>query len=182
MDITRVGQRLLLVMLLLVASGLSLNGQTPPPPIVALTDATIDQVGVAIEHTVLASLAAGPEDLRLQVRQVGNVIVGQDDPRYDRSVPNPGDGQGILKRVQQLADQLSSNDQTPDMARVARRVVGYINLAIDHAQQALRAQRPEQINNEVAQLLAFLSAARGSREDPLLEGGLRNLRAQLGGH
>lgn len=180
MIIARVTQRLLLVALLIAASGLSLSGQAPPPAIVALADTTIDQVGIAVEHTVLASLAAGPNDLQLQVRQVFNVLVGQDDPRYDRSTPNPGNGQGILKLAQQLADQLSGNDQAPDMAKVARRVVGYINLAIEHAQQALRVQRPEQVNNEVAQLLAFLSASRGSREDPLLEGGLRNLRAKLG--
>jgi hypothetical protein len=178
----RATQRLLLVALLFAASGLSSTGQTSPPPIVALVDTTIDQVGVAIEHTVLASLAAGPEDLQLQVRQVGNVLVGQDDPRYDRGVPNPGDGAGILKRVQQLSDQLGSNDQTPDMARVAKRVLLYINLAIEHAQQALRAQHPNQAAMEIAHLLALLSAARGSSEDPLLQGGLRNLRAQLAGH
>jgi len=174
----RLSRWFLLVALLVVTASFTLSGQIPPPPIVALIDTTIDQVGIAIEHTVLASLAAGPDDLQLQGRQVINVIVGQDDPRYDHSIPDPGDGQGILKRVQQLADQFNSV-QTPDLAKVSKRVLLYINLAIDHAQKALQAHNAGQANTELAHLLALLSAARGAREDPLLQGGLRNIRDQL---
>ena len=173
--------RLLLLGLLVALSSPSLSGQSSATPLAALADTTIDQVSIAAEHTVLASLAAGPGDLRLQVHQVLNLLVGKDDPRYAPDIPNPGSREGLLKLVAQLVDRLSAAGKAPDLTKVARRVLFYLNLAGEHAQQALRAQRPAQQAGEVAQLLAFLSAARGAREDPLLQGGLRNLRAALAG-
>ncbi len=178
MIFARLNRWFLLVTLLVVTASSTLSGQMPPPPVIALIDVTIDQVGIAVEHTVLASFAAGPDDLQVQVRQVINVLVGQDDPRYNHGIPDPGDGQGVLKRVQQLADLLNS-DQTPDLARVAKRVLLYVNLAIDHAEKALQAHNAGQAETELAHLLALISAARGSGEDPLLQGGLRNLRIQM---
>lgn len=147
---------------------------------------TEEQLGVAIREAVFAWPASELEELRPRAARMVNVIVGQDSRHYQSEAGDPpgSDGVGVLVHLDRLRSVIRSNADGTNRARTLLFALEIATTFARDAQgellQALRARGASDMRAAVRRALAFLSAARGAREDPLSEGGVRALLVHLG--
>lgn len=156
-----------------------------PPEARQLATRAVDQLSVAIREAVFAWPASEVNELRPRAARMLNVIVGQSSRHHQSEVGDPpgADGVGILTYLERLREVIRSHAQG---ANRARQLLFSLEIGMTFSQEAqrelldaLRTRDADALRGAVRRALAFLSAARGTREDPLSEGGVRALLAQL---
>lgn len=145
----------------------------------------IDQLNVAIREAVFAWPASEVTELRPRAARMLNVLVGPASRHYQADIGDPpgADGVGVLTHLQRLREAIRSHGQGTERNRA---LLFSLEIALTFGQDAegkllsaIRTRDVEALQTAVQHAFAFLSAARGAREDPLSEGGVRALLAQL---
>lgn len=146
----------------------------------------MEQAGVAIREAVFAWPASDLRELRLRAARVFNVLVGEESPEYraEAGFPPGADGVGVLVYLERLQRALSGPaEQGNERARSLLFALGMVQYYTAEAKEALsvagHADGLPRARRAFRQGLAFLLAARGSREDPPSEGGIRALYREL---
>jgi hypothetical protein len=163
------------------------SGTPLPPEVRDWARLAVDQLGVAIRVAVFALNVPALSDIQLQAERVLNTLVGKQNPDYlPRAGDPPGsDGVGVLSYLSRMREAIESRAQANERLRpllFALSSIGvYLQEALQRVAEIRRTREEAQARRSLNQLLAFLVAARGSREDPPSEGGARALLMQLGG-
>jgi hypothetical protein len=132
-----------------------------------------------------------PASRREEAQEILNYVIGKKDPDYVETknpplaVPKNWDGTGIADRAAKLREELDQainrGEMAPGLARLLRASVSEITFLIKRvaalAREALKDER--QLSERLCDVKMLLIAARGAREDALLEGGLRAILANL---
>ena len=87
-----------------------------------------------------------------------------------------------LSRMREAIEpRAQANERLRPLLFALSSVQVYLQETLERIQQILRTREEALARRALNQLLAFLIAARGSKEDPPSEGGARALLMQLGG-
>ena len=186
----RLGRAALLLGLIVgLISGMSGQAQSPnglPPEARRLAARAVEQLSVAIREAVFAWPASDAPELRTRAARMLNVTVGASHRHYRPEVGDPpgADGGGVIPYLQRLRELIRQH-ATGDGRE--RRLLFALEIALSFARQAqgdLVAALRGPVSVDDLRLagrrsFALLSAARGASEDPLSEGGVRALLAQL---
>jgi hypothetical protein len=167
--------------------GFAQNGQGDfTGPVRDESQKTIDQLTLAIRIGLIAPDATSNlGDVKLNMARILNILVGPNDPLYQKNVDNPpgADGIGViphLNKIQNvLAPYANSNAQAQSLLHALPGIIFFTNSATDDLSAALKSQDDGIVRRTLHRLIAFLVAARGSRDDPLSEGGVRAINAQM---
>lgn len=159
-----------------------------PPEAREWAHSAIEQLSVAIREAVFAWPASDLSELRLRAARVLNVLVGEESPEYRAQAGRPpgADGVGAIVYLERLQRALSGPaEQGNEQARSLLFALGMVQYYAAEAKEALsaagHADGLPRARRSFRQALAFLLAARGSREDPPSEGGVRALYRELEG-
>ena len=146
----------------------------------------IDQLTLAIRIGLIAPDAAtGLSDIKMTIGRILNLLVGPNDPLYQKNVDNPqgADGIGIIPHLNNIQNALqpyaNSNAQAQSLLHALVGIEFYTGNASGDLSVALKSQDDGLVRRTLHRLVAFLVAARGSRDDPLSEGGVRAINAQM---
>lgn len=182
---------IVLLMLLLgltvgVFGGAGSEDLSIPPEAREWTAKAIEQLGVGVREAVFAWPASEPGELKLRVGRILNVLVGRESPLYQPQAGDPpgSDGTGVLIYVGQLQRVLDARSKASDRVRSLLFSLMMVRFFAEEAREelseAVRARDLRVVRQRIRRSLAFLTAARGNREDPLSEGGLRAMLAAMG--
>ena len=131
-------------------------------PITALIKAK-DQLVLALKHAEL-SLAphqSGSGWTRVHMQHVLNILEGKGGADYQKKVENPGDGYGAVRYLKD-ANALVKPDS--DAAQGIEFTFAYLNEAVEHANDALRADTVKAIHRNAGLVVGMLSSALGRAE------------------
>ncbi len=134
-----------------------------------------------------------PASRREEAQEILNYVIGKKDRDYVETknpplaVPKNWDGTGIADRAAKLSEELdhviNRGEMAPGLARLLRASVSEITFLIKRvaalAREALKSENERQLGEKLCDVKILLIAARGAREDALLEGGLRAVLANL---
>jgi len=160
------------------------QGQAGNPELRALGDKLVEQLNIAVQEALFAVLIVpaaefGERELKQRAQRTLNILVGKESPDYV-PIEDPGDGVGAFKYAQQLLRKIRESGLARDLVFAADTVVFDIAMAIERAKGAIKAPNLNQGQSEMRRAFAFLIAARGSKDDPISEGGARAIRLKLG--
>jgi len=157
-----------------------------PPEARDWARAAIEQLSVAIREAVFAWPASDLRELRLRAARVLNVLVGEKSPEFraPAGLPPGADGVGLLVHLERLQEALRGPaERGNERARSLLFALEMVQYYVAETREALnavgRAEGLPRARRAFRQALAFLLAARGSREDPPSEGGTRALYREL---
>lgn len=145
-----------------------------------VVDKAAEQTRIAVQHTLLAALSVTLSDLKLHACHVLNIIVGKGSPDYDPSCGDPGDGVGLMnycKEIQRLIEAKSEYKER--WAWPAENYVIWLGAAITPLKRVKEVRDEREARQTMRQVLAFLKATQGCREDSATEGGLRTIQRWL---
>ena len=124
-----------------------------------------DQLEIAIHFAELAVRPHQPGQgwHRTQMQRALNALVGEKDPRFDSSVDNPGDGHGAVAYLREAHRALTGCRPLNTCAAIES-CLAYIEAAIEHAEEAMKAGHRAGLSQRQARLFgALLVVARGDR-------------------
>lgn len=174
---------------------LPVSARAPEDPLQELyiqTEASIEQISLALTHTLFAwsALRRGDDESgRTHIHYVLNIIEGPQGEHYDPSYGGPdegiGDGVGALVHAARLLEELQSADRGEDYLVAAENAVLFLEWATSRVLSALELLDEEGDEEgavaELRRAQGLLMAARGSREEKNrpTEGGARTILAWL---
>ncbi len=179
-------QVLMLMLALLWLPGSYLPGQATNPKLRLLADKLVEQLNIAVQEALFAVLIVPPaefgwRELKQRAQRTLNILVGKESPDYVPIEGGPGDGVGAFKYAQQLLRKIRESGLARDLIFAADTVVFDIAMAIERAKGVLKASNLNQGQSEMRRAFAFLIAGRGSKDDPVGEGGARAIQLKLRG-
>jgi hypothetical protein len=124
-----------------------------------------DQLEIAIHF---AELAVSPHQTglgwhRAHIQRAINALVGEKDPRFDKTVENPGDGHGAIAYLKEARKALTGC-RPLNACEAIESTLSYISAAIDHAEESLKVGNRAGLSQRQARLFgALLVVARGDR-------------------
>ena len=130
-----------------------------PSPIPALTKAK-EQLTLALKHAEL-SLAphqSGSGWTRVHLRHVLNILEGKGGPNYRAKVENPGDGYGVLHYLKDANAVVAPDSQAAEGLEFT---FAYLHEAVEHANDALRADTSKAIHRNAGLVAGMIAAALG---------------------
>jgi hypothetical protein len=131
-------------------------------PIPVLTKVQ-EQLTLALKHAEL-SLApnqAGKGWTRIHMQHVLNILEGKGGADYQAKVENPGDGYGAVNYLKD-ANALVGTDSKA--AQGIEFTFAYLHEAVEHANEALRADTMKKIQRNAGLVVGMLTAALGRPE------------------
>jgi hypothetical protein len=142
--------------------------ETQPSPMPALTKAQ-EQLTLALKHAEL-SLTTHQADkgwTRVHMQHVLNILEGKGGADYQKKVENPGDGYGALHYLRD-ANALVTPDSKA--AQGIEFTFAYLNEAVEHANDALRADTMKAIQRNAGLVVGMITAAlgRSDSETPIV--------------
>lgn len=152
-----------LLILLLASTNFHIGGQPGPLELTDLVDKIVAQLDEAIRDVIFGALSQTLEEIKVGARGVLDLCFDGKD--------------GLLGHVQQLKDQIRDTPQAWELRPAAENIWHFVNFAIEHLRKTVRTPKVEGARDEMRRAQAFFTAARGSREDRLAEGGARTLQA-----
>lgn len=131
-----------------------------------------DQLEIAIHY---AELAVAPHQPglgwhRAHVQRAINVIVGKDNPDFQKEVENPGDGHGVMKYLQEGHDAMKGCRPVTTCDAIEG-TLEYLRAAVEHGKKSVELGRMAGMSQQQARMFgALLRAAHGTRdtESPVL--------------
>ena len=163
------------------------SGTPLPPEVRDWARQAVDQLGVTIREGVFALNVPALSDIQLRAQRVLNVLLGKKSPDYQQRAGDPpgADGVGVLTYLSRMREAIESrapgNDRLRALLFALNSIQAYLQEAGERVVEISRTREETLARRTLNQLLAFLIAARGSKEDPPSEGGARALLMQLGG-
>jgi hypothetical protein len=137
------------------------------------------QLDVALQQALLSSAAPTPDNAEWLNHQLINLLEGRSGADYDPKYAMAGDELGLID----YAGQIKTGLQDPGYAHrfdiTIDNVISYFNLGLDHARRAVALSNLPDIQKEMNQVTAFLSAAKGRTDDVAPLGGILLLKAQI---
>lgn len=161
--------------------GLSTQGQWQIsfPKLKEVVDKAIEQMRLAISHTLLAAFSVTLSDLKLHACHVLNIIVGKVSSDYDPSCGDPGDGVGLMNYCKELQKLIAESEYKERWAWPAENYLIWLSVVITLLKKARETADANEARQAMRQVLALLKATQGCKDDPATEGGLRTLQARL---
>ena len=157
-------QLLIWVAVWLLPGAVTMAGAAEPQasPITALTKAK-DQLTLALKHAELSLAPHQPGSgwTRVHMQHVLNILEGKEGADFQKKVENPGDGYGVLRYLKD-ANALVKPDS--DAAQGIEFTFAYLNEAVEHANDALRAKTMKAIHHNAGLVAGMISAALGRPE------------------
>ena len=166
-------------------SGFSMQGQWQISfsKLKEVVDKAAEQARLAVQHTLLGALSPTLSDLKLHACHVLNIIVGKGSADYDPSCSDPGDGFGLMNYSKEI-QKLIADPEYRERERwswPAENYVIWLGVVITLLKKVRETADVNEARQAMRQVLAFLKATQGCKDDPATEGGLRTLQARLGG-
>jgi len=144
---------------------------------VALLEVFVTEVDLAIQQASFGSFAVSLNEAREQAHQVLNITVGEGDASFDSTVPNLGDGVGLVSYARRLARLFEESDQLGPYRVTVDNIAFFVGASTEMLKLALRSQNPADARRNIRISQGLLLAARGAPGDLPSEGGLRTLLA-----
>jgi hypothetical protein len=128
-----------------------------------------------------------------EAQEILNYLIGKKSPDYlattrpPLSIPKQWDGAGIIEHhdrlIQELENAIGRGEINQPNARLLRasvlEIAQLIRRAIGITKESLALDNERSLKEKLVELKTALVAARGSRQDPLLEGGARSVMENL---
>lgn len=144
-----------------------------------VVDKALDQMRLAIQHTLLAAFSLTLSDLKLHACHVLNLVVSQGSPDYDPGCGEVGDGVGLMNYCQEIRRLIGDSEYQERWAWATENYLIWLEAAIPLLKRVKEVGEESEARKLMRQMLAFLKAIQGCEEDPPTEGGLRTLRRWL---
>lgn len=125
-----------------------------------------EQLGIALHY---AEMAVAPHQPgmgwhRGQTQRAINIVVGADNPDFNKDVENPGDGHGVMKYLKEAHDAMKGC--TPvNTCDAIESSLEYLRAAVDHGKKSIELGRMAGMSQAQARMAgALLRAALGTRD------------------
>jgi hypothetical protein len=125
-----------------------------------------EQLGIALHY---AEMAVAPHQPgmgwhRGQTQRAINVVVGADNPDFNKEVENPGDGHGVMRYMKEAHDAMKGC--TPvNTCDAIESSLEYLRAAVDHGKKSIELGRMAGMSQAQARMAgALLRAALGTRD------------------
>jgi len=166
----------ILVLGVLLFSGLSLTqAQDDRQNIRGFLEVFLTQLDLAVQQASFGATALTNDEAQIQSHQVLNIIVGEGDAGFDATVPNLGDGVGLITYARRLTVIVNQNGSLADFRVTAENITFYVAAATDFLRQSTRSQNVRDSRRFIHIAQGLMLAARGAPGDLPSEGGIRTL-------
>lgn len=125
-----------------------------------------EQLGIAIHY---AELSVAPHQPgmgwhRAQTQRAINIVVGADNPDFNKEVENPGDGHGVMKYLKDAHEAMKGC--TPvNTCDAIESALEYLRAAVDHGKKSIELGRMAGMSQAQARMFgALLRASLGTRD------------------
>ncbi len=170
-------------LLMLILGGLLIPGVTQAQDdrqnLRGFLEIFVTQLDLAIQQASFGATALTTDEAQTQAHQVLNITVGESDAGFDATVPNLGDGVGLITYARRLTVIVSQTDQLADFRVTAENITFYVATATDFLRQALRSQNVRDSRRFIHIAQGLMLAARGTPGDLPSEGGIRTLLSMV---
>ncbi len=125
-----------------------------------------EQLGIAIHY---AELSVAPHQPgmgwhRAHTQRAINIVVGADNPDFNKEVENPGDGRGVMKYLKEAHEAMKGC--TPvNTCDAIESTLEYLRAAVDHGKKSIELGRMAGMSQAQARMFgALLRASLGTRD------------------
>lgn len=169
-------------LILLTALGGAQPGSPDPAELRRMAEALVAQLDLAHQEAVFGMLAPNFGAVKLHAQRIINIIQGKNGPDYNPQVGEIGDGVGALVHAQQFRGRIRNTPLASVFMLGIENVIFDVSFgAIEQAKRALKTPDVNRARPLLRAARAFIYSARGSRNDPVSEGGARAILARLVG-
>jgi len=125
-----------------------------------------DQLDIALHY---AELAVAPHQPgmgwhRAHTQRAINVVVGADNPDFNKEVENPGDGHGVMKYLKEAHEAMKGCTPT-NTCDAIESTMEYLRAAVEHGKKSIELGRMAGMSQAQARMFgALLRAALGTRD------------------
>lgn len=101
---------------------------------------------------------------RAQTQRAINIVVGADNPDFNKEVENPGDGRGVMKYLKDAHEAMKGC--TPvNTCDAIESALEYLRAAVDHGKKSIELGRMAGMSQAQARMFgALLRASLGTRD------------------
>jgi hypothetical protein len=128
-------------------------------------------------------LAPNLNAAKLHAQRVINIVQGKNGLDYNPQAGDLGDGIGALTHAQRFRESIRNTPLAQIFMLGVESVIFDLSAvglgAVEQAKRALRAPDLNRVRPFLRAARAFLYSARGSKDDPVSEGGARAILARL---
>jgi len=184
-------KRLLLIVVLLISTVATLGeGQSSDSNFASqahtISQEAIQQLSLAIRLTIFSVQSPSLNDLKFNAARIMNVLVGADSPLFneDVGIPQNADRTGVIPRLARisalLAPHAEGDARVQNWLNALESIEFFSAVATEEMINVLNESNDRTARVSLRKTIAFLTATRGSHDDPLSEGGARALEQDIG--
>lgn len=170
-------KKLWLLGLLLLALVYPGQAQNQRDELVTTLEVFLSQLDLTIQQASLSAFSPNLDEAKKQAHTALNIAVGETDASFDTSVPNLGDGVGLMTYVRRLGRIFESNPDLAPYKVTWDNVRFFVSTATEQLRISLRQDSLENTRRLTRIAQGLMLAARGAPGDLPSEGGIRTLLA-----